>query len=315
MNSVTCKSIAKIGAQKANKPFRIMVLGQSAVGKSAMIVRYITKRFIGEYDPNLEKVYTFSTIVDNELVVFEILDSAGQMENEFLESNIRWAEAFILLYSVTDKCSFEEINRLKFLINYNKRRKKINKDGVMDAPVILVGNKTDLINDRMVTTEEGQKRSRDINCACFHEISVRESIDQVDVVFRDVCRFWRVWSPKLKRSKSDSIRLSWLLHTDVDSLLNHDNILPICNHDFQGVSRRFAYGHSESSYTKEEEETETKRNMTQQEPFRTRAKTDGNLFMTRSKKQLPPKPLPVVLPFFKLMCRRNSISLQGNANF
>lgn len=34
MNSVTCKSIAKIGAQKANKPFRIMVLGQSAVGKS-----------------------------------------------------------------------------------------------------------------------------------------------------------------------------------------------------------------------------------------------------------------------------------------
>lgn len=34
MNSVTCKSIAKIGAQKPNKPFRIMVLGQSAVGKS-----------------------------------------------------------------------------------------------------------------------------------------------------------------------------------------------------------------------------------------------------------------------------------------
>lgn len=34
MNSVTCKTIAKIGAQKATKPFRIMVLGQSAVGKS-----------------------------------------------------------------------------------------------------------------------------------------------------------------------------------------------------------------------------------------------------------------------------------------
>lgn len=44
-----------------------------------------------------------------------------------LETNIRWAEAFILMYSVTDKCSFEEVNRLKFLINYNKRRRKIHK--------------------------------------------------------------------------------------------------------------------------------------------------------------------------------------------
>lgn len=42
-----------------------------------------------------------------------------------LETNIRWAEVFILVYSVTDKCSFDECNRLKFLINYNKRRRKL----------------------------------------------------------------------------------------------------------------------------------------------------------------------------------------------
>lgn len=48
-------------------------------------------------------------------------------ESEYtnLESNIRWAEAFILMYSVTDKCSFDECHRLKFLINYNKRRRRI----------------------------------------------------------------------------------------------------------------------------------------------------------------------------------------------
>lgn len=57
----------------------------------------------------------------------------------------------------------------------------------------------------MVSVEEGQRRSREIACACFHEISVRESIDQVQSVFRDVCRFWRVFNkfPKLKRSTSD----------------------------------------------------------------------------------------------------------------
>lgn len=43
-----------------------------------MVVRFITRRFIGEYDPNLEKIYSFQTVIDNEMVYFEILDSAGE---------------------------------------------------------------------------------------------------------------------------------------------------------------------------------------------------------------------------------------------
>lgn len=99
-----------------------------------------------------------------------------------LEANIRWAEAFILMYSVTDKCSFDECYRLKFLINYNKRRRRLgstSKDGIGDVPVVLVGNKIDQVEDRMVSLEEGQRRSKEIGCVCFHEISVRESIEQV----------------------------------------------------------------------------------------------------------------------------------------
>lgn len=44
-----------------------------------MVVRFITRRFIGEYDPNLEKIYSFNTIVDNECILFEILDAAGPL--------------------------------------------------------------------------------------------------------------------------------------------------------------------------------------------------------------------------------------------
>jgi hypothetical protein len=63
----------------------------------------------------------------------EICASKGQFvlqESECLtlEANIRWAEAFILMYSVTDKCSFDECNRLKFLINYNKRRRRLGSN-------------------------------------------------------------------------------------------------------------------------------------------------------------------------------------------
>lgn len=118
----------------------------------AMVVRFITKRFIGEYDSQ-ERIYNFNAVIDNETVNFEILDSCGinnqvsfltifmwnylrflisypkeseSLINQF-ETNIRWGDAFIIVYSVTDKCSFEEVNRLKFLINYIKRRRKIHK--------------------------------------------------------------------------------------------------------------------------------------------------------------------------------------------
>lgn len=76
---------------------------------------------------------------------------------------------------------------------------------MFDVPVILVGNKIDQWGDRMVSVDDGQRRAKEIACACFHEISVRESVEQVSAVFVDACRFWRVFSkfPKLKRSASD----------------------------------------------------------------------------------------------------------------
>ena len=59
----------------------------------------------------------------------------------------------------------------------------ILQDPSWEVPVILVGNKKDQSEDRMVTSEEGLKRSRDIGCHSFHEISVRESIDEASNYF------------------------------------------------------------------------------------------------------------------------------------
>ncbi|XP_060526857.1 ras-related and estrogen-regulated growth inhibitor [Cylas formicarius] len=287
MNATSPKSsLVKLGLYPRPKTLKVMVLGQAGVGKSAMVVRFITRRYIGEYDPTLEKVYTFHTVIDNEMVYFEILDTAGQPhESECLglEANIRWAEAFILMYSVTDKCSFDECYRLKFLINYNKRRRRIGNSGrdpLGDVPVVLVGNKIDQIEDRMVTLEEGQKRSKEIGCVCFHEISVRESIEQVWNVFRDTCRFWRVLGKnpsKLRRSgsekepesPSDSARIL------CNSIISPSSLIPYgCRPSLLG--RRWTEVELE-----EEDESEFKGSATsspsEPAPFRERASTDGHL--------------------------------------
>jgi len=57
------------------------------------------------------------------------------------------------------------------------------KDHSFDVPVILVGNKVDQQYDRMVTYAEGRKRCEELGCVAFHEISVREDVDQVGQIF------------------------------------------------------------------------------------------------------------------------------------
>jgi hypothetical protein len=45
---------------------------------SALVVRFITRRYIGEYDPTLEKLYPFHTLIDGDMAHLDILDTAGQ---------------------------------------------------------------------------------------------------------------------------------------------------------------------------------------------------------------------------------------------
>lgn len=48
---------------------------------AALLVRFVTKKFIGDYDPNLEKMYTYQVCMESETVNFEILDTAGYVQD------------------------------------------------------------------------------------------------------------------------------------------------------------------------------------------------------------------------------------------
>uniref|UniRef100_A0A8C6UGZ6 small monomeric GTPase n=1 Tax=Neogobius melanostomus TaxID=47308 RepID=A0A8C6UGZ6_9GOBI len=58
---------------------KLAVLGRAGVGKSALVVRFLTRRFIWEYDPTLESTYRHQANIDDEMVTMEILDTAGQV--------------------------------------------------------------------------------------------------------------------------------------------------------------------------------------------------------------------------------------------
>ncbi|XP_046582724.1 ras-related and estrogen-regulated growth inhibitor-like isoform X1 [Haliotis rubra] len=167
---------------------RLVILGTPGVGKTALTVRYLTRRFIGEYCPTLESVYKYHTRIDEDDVKLEILDTAGQIRAEWKDGYALWADSFIFVYSITDRNSFNEITRIK------KSVENARKSSTLAG--ILVGNKNDLLHDRQVSEIEGQELADELGCR-FYEVSAADwtQVEVIQDVFRDMYR-------EFKRSRS-----------------------------------------------------------------------------------------------------------------
>ena len=79
----------------------------------ALVVRFLTKRYIGEYDHKEEKRYKNEVLVDGDPVIFEIVDLCPR-HNDDLPSldTLTWADGVVLVYSITDRASFNFIKQV-----------------------------------------------------------------------------------------------------------------------------------------------------------------------------------------------------------
>ncbi|KAK6480466.1 ras-like protein family member 11A-like [Huso huso] len=170
-----------------NKNVKIVVLGASSVGKTALIVRFLTKRFIGDYEANTGALYSRKINIDGEQVSLQVQDTpcvSLQEDTEVLSCQeqinraIYWADGYVFVYSITDHRSYRTIKPL-----YQHVR-KIHPSG--NIPIILVGNKTDLLRARQVATNEGARLANELGGAHF-EASARENYDSVSDAFHHMC--------------------------------------------------------------------------------------------------------------------------------
>lgn len=156
---------------------KVVLLGKLGVGKSAMTVRFLTKRYIGEYDPNIGSVYQHTIKSDKQTINIEILDSGGEDCLGKKESCSLWGDAFLLVYAINDRDSFNKIIPIQ---------EHLHTIRAQDPPTVaLVGNKSDLEDQRRVQTSEAQNLADLFDCS-FTEISTLESFKDVERVFRDV---------------------------------------------------------------------------------------------------------------------------------
>eukprot|EP01119_Soliformovum_irregulare_P018477 TRINITY_DN567_c0_g1_i1.p1 TRINITY_DN567_c0_g1~~TRINITY_DN567_c0_g1_i1.p1 ORF type:complete len:188 (+),score=31.42 TRINITY_DN567_c0_g1_i1:145-708(+) len=130
--------------------YRITVIGSGLVGKSALTVRFIQGNFVEKYDATIEDSYRRQTEIDGKACLLDVMDTAGQDEYSALRDQyMQTGEGFLVVYSITAKPTFDFVTKLRSSI----MRMKNNQE---DFPFVLVGNKKDLVNDRVISTEDGQ---------------------------------------------------------------------------------------------------------------------------------------------------------------
>jgi len=181
------KAQTKAGNSSASgRILNLVVCGPGGVGKSAITVMFTSGHFIEEYDPTIEDNFRKQINVDNEPVVLEILDTAGQEEYKRMrEMWMRPASGFLLVYSVDSLIAYQT------LYEWHDQVLRIKDED--SFPMILIGNKCDLPpQERTVTLKQGQELASKWNIP-FLETSAKNH-HNVDQAFHELVRTVRKYS-------------------------------------------------------------------------------------------------------------------------
>ncbi|XP_058898015.2 ras-related protein Rap-2a isoform X2 [Kogia breviceps] len=112
------------------REYKVVVLGSGGVGKSALTVQFVTGTFIEKYDPTIEDFYRKEIEVDSSPSVLEILDTAGTEQFASMRDlYIKNGQGFILVYSLVNQQSFQDIKPMRDQIIRVKREAEISKYG------------------------------------------------------------------------------------------------------------------------------------------------------------------------------------------
>jgi len=145
--------------------FKLVLLGESAVGKSSLVLRFVKGQFLHYQESTIGAAFLTQTVCLNDTTVkFEIWDTAGQERYHSLAPMYyRGAQAAIVVFDITTTDSFE---RAKNWV------KELQRQGNPNIVIALAGNKLDLASNRKISAEESQTYA-DENGILFMETSAK----------------------------------------------------------------------------------------------------------------------------------------------
>jgi len=157
--------------------YKIIIIGDSNVGKSNILSRYTKDQFQGNSKATVGvELGTKFVKVEGVGAKLQIWDTAGQERYRSLTSSYyKGCHGCFIVYDITNEQSFESINTW-----YEQAVKEAGKE----VSIILVGNKCDLENERKISKEKGEEKARSMN-ASFFETSALSKVN-IDDIFKEI---------------------------------------------------------------------------------------------------------------------------------
>ncbi|KAH9363843.1 hypothetical protein HPB48_020869 [Haemaphysalis longicornis] len=197
MDKRTRRSVALSGSTM--REYKIVVLGSGGVGKSALTVQFVQGIFVEKYDPTIEDSYRKQVEVDGQQCMLEILDTAGTEQfTAMRDLYMKNGQGFVLVYSITAQSTFNDLQDL--------REQILRVKDMDDVPMILVGNKCDLEDERVVGKDQGANLARSFNNCAFLESSAKAKIN-VNEIFYDLVRQINRKNPEKKPNTKKKSKL------------------------------------------------------------------------------------------------------------
>ncbi|XP_033999519.1 dexamethasone-induced Ras-related protein 1-like [Trematomus bernacchii] len=163
---------------------RMVIMGSNKVGKTSIISRFLNERVDDQYTPTIEDFHRKLYSIRGDVYQLDILDTSGNHPFPAMRRlSILTGDVFILVFSLDNRESFQEVQRLKRQIYETKSCLRNKTKENVDVPVMICGNKCDKDCYRVVQEEEiEQLVGGDEHCAYF-EISAKKNTN-VDQMFQ-----------------------------------------------------------------------------------------------------------------------------------
>jgi len=154
--------------------FKVVAIGDGGVGKTSITMRYVYEKFDTKYKATIGVGYAVKKLIsgDNKITL-SILDTGGQEMFDYIRPfYYKGASGAIIVFDITRKKTYDHLERWLTDLYKNCGR---------EIPVILVANKIDLADERVISTAEGESYALQKDVP-FYETSAKTGQNVVDVM-------------------------------------------------------------------------------------------------------------------------------------